>query len=248
MRNIEDYTKSYLIENFEDYQVKYRKKKIIEILQKYKPQNILEIGCGMSPMFMDYSLKTVKYTIIEPSEYFYGNARKLSESCEGVNCIHEFFGINEASTDRLGNQFDFIICSSLLHEIENTDEMIRDIVRCCNNHTVVHINVPNAYSMHRLLAQESSIISDIHDFSMRNYQLQQNRVYDLKTLKETVTRNGLAVIEEGSYFIKPFSHSQMYELLKKGVIDEKTLDGFYKMERWMPEYGSEIFVNCRSQN
>ena len=32
MRNIEDYTKNYLIENFEDYQIRYRKKKLIEIL------------------------------------------------------------------------------------------------------------------------------------------------------------------------------------------------------------------------
>lgn len=54
MRNIEDYTNNYLIENFEDYQVKYRKKKLVEILEKYKPQNVLEIGCGMKPIFQDY--------------------------------------------------------------------------------------------------------------------------------------------------------------------------------------------------
>lgn len=54
MRNIEDYTHNYLIENFEDYQVKYRKKKLIEILEKYHPQHILEIGCGMIPIFQEY--------------------------------------------------------------------------------------------------------------------------------------------------------------------------------------------------
>ncbi len=245
MRNIEDYTKNYLIENFEDYQIRYRKKKLIEILEKYKPKNILEIGCGMNPIFLDYQEKDIMYTIIEPSEHFYNNALKLSAAYEGVKCINDLFGKNDASSEKLGNQFDFIICSSLLHEIENTKEMLNDIVHCCNKNTIVHINVPNAYSMHRLLAQESAMISDIHDFSKRNHQFQQNRVYDLEALKEEIIQNGLVVIEEGSYFIKPFSHNQMYQLLKSGIIDEKILDGFYHMVRWMPEYGSEIFVNCR---
>lgn len=123
--------------------------------------------------------------------------------------------------------------------------MIQDMVHCCNEKTIVHINVPNAYSMHRLLAKESGMISNIHEFSKRNNQFQQSRVFDLKFLKETVMENGMDVIEDGSYFVKPFSHSQMSELLKAGIIDEKVLDGFYNIGTWMPEYGSEIFVNCK---
>ena len=248
MRDIEDYTKNYLIDNFEDYQVKYRKKKIKEILKKYKPQNLLEIGCGMVPIFMDYELNNGIYTIVEPSKYFYDNAVKLSEGYEGVHCINDFFGKNDASSEKLGCQFDFIICSSLLHEVDNLEEILTEITRCCNRNTVVHINVPNAFSMHRLLAQESEMITDIHQFSQRNQQFQQNTVFDLKTLKETVMKYGFDIIEEGSYFVKPFTHGQMYELIKKGIIDEEVLDGLYKMERWMPEYGSEIFVNCRIHN
>ena len=248
MRNIEDYTNNYLIENFEDYQVKYRKKKLVEILEKYKPQNVLEIGCGMKPIFQDYRNENgggVFYTIVEPSEYFYDNAAKLSTSNNRIKCICDCFGQNKASVENLGNGFDFIICSSLLHEIEDMEQMIQDMVHCGNDKTIVHINVPNAYSMHRLLAQESGMISDIHEFSKRNNQFQQGRVFDLKLLKETVIKNELDVIEDGSYFVKPFSHSQMSELLKNRIIDEKVLDGFYNISTWMPEYGSEIFVNCK---
>lgn len=243
MRNIDDYTNNYLVESFEVYQVKYRKKKIVEILEKYNPQHILEIGCGMEPVFQNYR-GGVQYTIVEPSQCFYDNAVKLSNTCNRIECICDLFGKNKASAEKLGNQFDFIICSSLLHEIEDMGELLRDIVRCCNNNTIVHINVPNAYSMHRLLAQESGLISDIYEFSKRNKKFQQSRVFDLKLLCETVMENGLEVIEEGSYFVKPFSHTQMHEMLKTGIINENVLDGFYNMGRWMPEYGSEIFVNC----
>lgn len=182
---------------------------------------------------------------MEPSEYFFDNAVKLSKSNHRIKCICDYFGKNKASIEKLGDQFDFIICSSLLHEIEDAEQMVKDIVNCCNDKTIVHINVPNAYSMHRLLAQESGIITNIHDFSKRNSQFQQSRVFDLGMLREMVMQNGLDVIEEGSYFVKPFSHNQMYTMLKTGIIDEKILDGFYHISTWFPEYGSEIFVNCK---
>ena len=45
--------------------------------------------------------------------------------------------------------------------------------------------------------------------------------------------------------MKPFTHSQMYEMMCKSIIDEKVLDGLYEMTEYMPEMGSEIYVNVR---
>ncbi len=50
----------------------------------------------------------------------------------------------------------FIICSGLLHEVEEPDKMIRDIFRLCGRETIVHINVPNANSIHRLVAKNGN--------------------------------------------------------------------------------------------
>ena len=49
----------------------------------------------------------------------------------------------------------------------------------------------------------------------------------------------------GSYFMKPFNHSKMAELMKLGIIDEALLEGLNKLAKYFPENGAEIFVNCK---
>lgn len=44
---------------------------------------------------------------------------------------------------------------------------------------------------------------------------------------------------------KPFSHKQMYAMVEKRIIDEAVMDGLYELGNHMPEYGSEIYVNCK---
>ena len=60
-----------------------------------------------------------------------------------------------------------------------------------------------------------------------------------------VEQNGFVILDSGSYFIKPFSSSQMYEMINKGIIDAKVLDGLYGLSQYLPLYGSEIYINCR---
>ncbi len=148
----------------------------------------------------------------------------------------------------LPDDFEMVICSSLLHEVVNADELLKGIRSICNSETIVHINIPNKNSIHRILAYESQIISDTEVFSERNRMFQQNRVLGLSELRELVENNGFKIVDEGSFFIKPFSHIQMQRLLECAIIDESVLDGFYELEKYIPGFGSEIFVNCRIQN
>ena len=121
---------------------------------------------------------------------------------------------------------------------------LKDIVSTANQKTVIHINVPNAYSFHRILAVESSIIKNVKDKGDRNILLQQNRVFDLDLLIRMVEECGLKVVERGSYFIKPFTHEQMQKMLDEKIINDQILDGLYKMTEHFSDYGSEIYVNA----
>ena len=47
------------------------------------------------------------------------------------------------------------------------------------------------------------------------------------------------------YFIKPFTHKQMFEMLETKIIDEKVLEGLYGMTKYMPNLGSEIFIEFK---
>lgn len=239
MRDIGLYTERYVERSFEPYQVKYRRRKVIEEIAKYKPQSILEIGCGMEPLFLEVG---GDFTIVEPSDLFASNAEELSKNYSGkVRVIKALF---ENAIDSL-EHYDMIICSSLVHELENPLEFIKKILLVCDDDTIVHINVPNANSMHRVLAYESGIISDTHDFSKRNVEWQQHSIFDMETLSDLVKRAGGTIIDSGSYFVKPFTHKQMLDLLDKGIITENVLDGFYNMTKYMPDLGSEIYVTCK---
>ena len=55
----------------------------------------------------------------------------------------------------------------------------------------------------------------------------------------------IEILDSGSYWIKPFTHKQMAMMMNENIIDENILDGFEKMIKYMPELGSEIFVNFR---
>jgi hypothetical protein len=55
---------------------------------------------------------------------------------------------------------------------------------------------------------------------------------------------GFAVVDRGSYFVKPFTHSQMARLHSNGFLDSSMLDGLFRLTRHLPDLGSEIYVNA----
>lgn len=245
MRDIEKYTEAYLQKGFEDWQVRYRRRKILEILEKFPHHRILEIGCGMEPLFLWMDSESFSsYTICEPSKEFHENALELSKGRNNIKCVNRLFA---ASDDFVEMKFDFVICSGLLHEVEDPIALLWDIRKICHQDTVVHINVPNAYSFHRLLAEKMGLIHNVTDFSERNVIYQQHNVFTLDRLKSIAEETGFQVLESGSYFVKPFTHDQMYAMLQQKIIDEHVLDGLYAIgESVMTGMGSEIFVNVSS--
>lgn len=241
MRNIEQYEKEYKADAFEYYQAKYRKKKILEILNRSVHKSILEIGCGLDPIF-NYVDDYEHYMFFEPGKHFFANAMRMAASDSRIEGICDMFTADDRT---LGRHFDVIICSSLLHELENPSTMVSDIEKLCDQDTLVHVNVPNANSFHRLLAKHMGLIMDIHEKSETMCRFQRHHVFDMESLKELLISCGLVPFEQGGYFIKPFTHKQMFQMLDENIITIKTLDGLYDLADEMAEYGSEIFVNCR---
>lgn len=245
MRDIVDYTTRYIEPGFEDYQIKYRRKKVMEILRQNKPRRILEIGCGMEPLFVFADWEYQLWTTVEPSDLFYNNAlqktAELGERGGQIRVFHEAFPTDIIKT----MQFDFIVCSSLLHEVEDSEQFLWEMAGICSEDTIVHINVPNANSFHRILARGMKLVEDVHALSERNIFFQQHKVFDIKLLEKEVKNTGFAVLDCGGYFVKPFTHEQMYRMIENGIIAEKELDGLYEISKEFGDYGSEIYINAK---
>jgi len=252
--DVKEYTEYYLKDNeegFEFFQVKYRRKKVLEIMEKYSHKRILEISCGLEPYFtfMD-SNSYEEYTVIEPNEIFYKNAVSLASENKKIQCINMPFYYDEKLKNK---NFDFIICSGLLPEIPDPQKLLEDIKKISNKDTVIHINTPNANSFHRLLAKEMGIINDLTALSQRNIRMQLNYVLTPNDFKDLIITAGFRILDSGSYFLKPFTHDQMYSMMKNNIINENVLDGLYTINDTLSSrcggggIGSELFVNVKIQ-
>lgn len=236
------YEENYSKLAFEPLMVEYRRHVVIENILKFKHTRILEIGCGNEPVFnhfSDYSIMTV----IEPCASFYKHASKLKCN-DRITLFNNFF--EDIFEDIKKYNYDFIVISCLLHEIQDIDDFLLKLHKICNSETTIHISVPNAHSFHRLLALEMGIIGDLHESSNLNILMNQ-RVFSLKTLSDILYEHQFRVIDSGSYFVKPFTHVQMQQLLDNKIINKNLLDGLYGMTKYIPDIGSEIFINCSIQ-
>ncbi|MEA5626227.1 methyltransferase domain-containing protein [Nostoc sp. UHCC 0251] len=242
-RNLKKYYEDYLSLPFEEIQISYRRKKILEYLVTYKAQKICEIGCGLDPLF-NYISSFEAIHIVEPIFEFYENAYGMAKSKSNIT-VH--LGKLEENIPSLSKEnFDYIVMSSLLHEVENPEDLLISLNQISSANTVIHINVPNAKSFHRILAYEMGLINNIFEKSAIQNKMQQFKTFDLESLKSLVISHGFSVIESGSYFVKPFTHEQMQKMYAQNILTKEILNGLYLMVKYMPEMGSEIFVNVKA--
>lgn len=247
MRDISQYETDYtnysdMSNQFEDaYQVKYRQINVKKQIEKYAHGSILEIGCGMNTQ-ANVLENIEKYTIVEPAKMF---TEKAQKDLEGKQVIILEGLFEEKIRELQKTPYEFVIIGSLLQELENVDSFLEQVKKVCNSKTVIHVNVPNAKSFHRLLAIESGIIDNAKEMSERNITLQQNEIFDLTSLRELILKCDGDILDSGSYFVKPFTHLQMMRCLDSGIINDNIVEGFNRMIKYMPELGSEIYVNFR---
>lgn len=249
MRDIEIYEKNYLKLNFElEYLVKYRRKKVLELLSLHEHKHILEVGCGMDSL-ANHVEEYESFTIVEPGEHFINENKKKLKYPEKTRFVKGF--IEEQVTKLIDRKYDFIVISGLLHEIENPEKLLLEISTLCEkNKTIVHINVPNANSIHRILAYESGLLPKVTSYSEANIEFEQHNIFDMENLQNMISTSvpagqNIEVVEKGSYFIKPFSHKQMQDCLDKEIISEDVIDGFDRLSKYLPDYGAEIFIDYK---
>ncbi len=247
MRDLQNYSHEYAQQPFESYQVEYRKRMVVDVIQRNNHKTILEVGCALNPLF-NFFTDFEQLTILEPTKMFFDKTvdeitQKNLES--KVEIFNNFFEDAIEAVD--SKHYDLIIISALIHEIGDLKSFFTRLKQLTKEGTVVHVDVPNGNSLHRLLAVEMGLIKSQLELSDFNIQFQQNRVFDLNSLEKLITDYNFEVIEKGSYFIKPFTHVQMQKMMDHKIIDTKVLDGFYNLIKHLPGLGSEIYINFKNK-
>lgn len=238
MRDIEQYEKDYLNNPFESTMVEFRHRKTAETLATYPHGRILEVGCGLEPLYTYFS--DFEYLlIVEPSSRFAQAA--MAAAPKKVRVINEELKVSQAEAD----PFDIIVIDSLLHELEHPQAMLETAKAFVGLNTVVHINVPNANSLHRLLAYRMGLIDSVKTPSDRQKTFQQHHTFDMDSLRSLIIDSGFDVLSVESFFIKPFTHAQMQQLIDTGLMDQAMMEGLYELAQDMPDMGAEIVLTAR---
>ena len=245
-RDIDDYAKQYELLPFEAIQASYRRRVLVARIDHHRPSHLLEIGCGRLPLFVD--LPGVRSTVIEPSLAFAQNARLLSVGREDVMIVNGYVENYAKDAPNQAYGFDMIVLSCLLHEVDDPDSLLAAVRHLCMSDTVVHINVPNANSMHRLLALAMGIIASTDSLSETQRVMQQRLVYDVHKLRADICKAGFEILDEGSLFVKPFTHAQMQTLVDVGFMSTTMLDGLSQLANIIPGLGSEIWIEARRRS
>lgn len=235
-----DYRQQYDRRNFETILVEYRRARVLQSMRAHPHARVLEIGCGVDPLF-GHCDDFEQFTVVESVGEFAAAARERADGRVAV--IEGYFErVGELLESR--RPYDFVVCSSLLHEVPDPDVLAASIRGVCEPRTVVHFNVPNVRSFHRLLAVEMGVIPSVFEKSGMERTFGRHAQFDLQRLVGLLRRHGFRELEAGTYFLKPFTHRQMDWLLASGEFDPAILDGLSRMVKHLPEMGCELYVDA----
>lgn len=243
---INQYQQNYFSQyGFEEAMVKYRRKLVMERLAAIRPRTVVEVGCGTELLYQHH-VQAVgpveRWIVVEPGQEFHQVA--AASGLPNLVAIQGFFeDVTAQIKAHLSAPPELIIISSVLHEVARPLKLIEAAKSLMDERSVLHVNVPNATSFHRLLARSMGLIGDVKALSERNIHLLQHRVYDRQSIRAALEAAGLLPVEEGGYFVKPFTHAQMALVAEQ--LGDAVLDGLYTLGKERPELASEIYIEAR---
>lgn len=165
-----------------------------------------------------------------------GSEELLNEIPDYPNVIKQHSLFEEFNTDL---KFDTIIMGHVLEHIEDPVMVLSKIYNWLSDDGVLLVSVPNAKSIHRIVAVEMGLLNNEYELNERDHELGHYRVYDMSLLKKHLQDAGFDVVETGGVFLKPLSNGQ----IEKNWTAEM-IEGFYKAGKYFPESCAEIFVVC----
>lgn len=148
--------------------------------------------------------------------------------------VHSLF--EEFSPDR---KFRTIIMEHILEHVEDPVNLLKMSLKWLDPSGKILIGVPNANSIHRLVAVKMGLLNNSRQLNERDFSLGHRRVYTRNTLKEDIEAAGLKILEMGGVFFKPLSNSQI-----EAHWSEEMIDGFYEIGKDFQENCAEIYTIC----
>lgn len=229
-----DYSKKTSV-NYSSYIYPYRYQ---VVKQRMTGPKVLEVGVGHADVTNWLSEDgRFEITSIDGSKSVLDHALEKISYPERVNFIHTYFEEFESS-----DVFDDILITNSLEHVVYPTGVLEHIKEFLKPKGKIHITVPNAMSIHRILGKEMGMLDREDSLNCHDIKVGHLRVYTMELLEEHVFNAGLNIVDSDGIILKPLSNLQMNTLL-----DDEIIDGLFAVGRKLPELAAEIYLCCEKE-
>jgi 2-polyprenyl-3-methyl-5-hydroxy-6-metoxy-1,4-benzoquinol methylase len=235
MRNIEDIAKSYdaMHEDWKDLEEAVRFKEFSNLVSfcNGEHKTVIEFGLG-DGVFTHMLCEHFEHvTAVDAAQT---TIELLEQSFEQNNITFEQNYIEDFNSEAT---YDVIVMSHLLEHLADPVMALKNIKRLMHKNSVLYISVPNASSIHRLVATKMGILKRPDSLNQRDIDLGHQIVFYPNNFKSTVEAAGLKISHFGGVMIKPLANSQISTDWSREMVE-----GFIALGDDLPELCGDIFV------
>lgn len=178
-------------------------------------RSALELGCGSGRwtrvLCERYQEVDAVDAAAELVEQIINEMKNKEATIRGhVNLIEDFL-------ESPGRTWHHVYLSMLLEHVEDPIDILAKAKRACDPDGSIFVAVPNASSIHRVVAMRAGLIQKIDELSKSDLKVGHRRVYTLDLLKHHLTAAGFFISEVTPVGLKPITHQQM-QILPDAVL------------------------------
>lgn len=201
----------------------------------FKGQNVLELGSdesGTSSVLVRWS---EKLTIVDRQDKF---SKQMAKDAALTSAR---FIQSDWETYKPEERFSDIVMTDSLEHVDDPVTILKTVAQWLTEGGCLHIIVPNAKSVHRLMGVEMGMLASPYELNDNDLMSGHLRVYDMEGLERDIKAAGLDTeVLEGIQF-KPMTDSQLAEFSNEFHRAMNALSAHFN------EYCAEIYACCRNK-
>ncbi|MCX8070707.1 MAG: class I SAM-dependent methyltransferase [Thermodesulfovibrionales bacterium] len=195
-------------------------------------RSALELGIGYSITTEIFKRFFKRYCIIDSDRELIKDFIKQTGN-KNIEVVNEYFEDYHTK-----EKFDVIIMGFVLEHVDDPTLILNKYKEFLSDRGKLFITVPNATSLHRRIAYEAGLMSDMYVFNEVDIKVGHKRYFDVDKIKALVKSCGYDVVKIEGIFLKPITTSQMVQI----GFNENIYSALLKIGKDYPELSNSILV------
>jgi len=201
----------------------------VEVMHPFiRGRHLLEMGCATGELTSLLVNHAERYDVVE------GSSRNVEVTRSRVPEATYFCELweNFAPPERYSD----VVLNCALEHVEDPVQTLSRARGWLEEGGVIHVVVPNADSIHRLVGVEMGIIEDRKSLSDSDVRIGHRRVYDLDGLLADLRAAGLEPVHWQGIFLKVVSNRQMLDW------DPALIHALHAVGQRFPNHCAELYA------